>query len=44
MQNIILAFSLTLIAGLSTMIGIVFIYYKGNIIKLTKYSLALLLV
>ncbi len=40
MQNIILAFLLTLIAGLSTMIGIIFIYYKGNIIKLTKYSLA----
>lgn len=40
MQNIFISFLLTLIAGLSTMIGVVFIYYKGNIIKLTKYSLA----
>lgn len=40
MQNIILAFLLTLIAGLSTMIGIIFIFYKGNIIKVTRYSLA----
>lgn len=40
MQNVILAFLLTLVAGLSTMIGIIFIYYKGDIIKLTKYSLA----
>lgn len=40
MQNIILAFLLTLIAGLSTMIGIIFIFYKGNIIKATRYSLA----
>lgn len=40
MQNIFISFLLTLIAGLSTMIGMVFIYYKGDIIKLTKNSLA----
>ncbi len=40
MKEIFFPFLLTIIAGLSTMIGVIFIYYKGNIIKLTKYSLA----
>lgn len=33
-------FSLTLIAGLSTLIGTLFVFIKCNIKKLTKYSLA----
>ena len=40
MNEIILPFTLTLIAGLSTMIGTIFIFIKCNIDKLTKYSLA----
>ena len=40
MKEIILPFILTLIAGLSTMIGTIFIFIKCNIDKLTKYSLA----
>lgn len=40
MENIIIAFILTFIAGFSTLIGSILIFYKGNHIKLTKYSLA----
>ena len=40
MNNIIMAFILTSIAGLSTLLGSLFVFYKGNIKKLTKYSLA----
>ena len=40
MNNIIVAFILTILAGLSTLIGTLFIFYKGDIKKLTKYSLA----
>ncbi len=40
MNNIIVAFILTVLAGLSTLIGTLFIFYKGDIKKLTKYSLA----
>ena len=40
MENIIIAFILTFIAGLSTLIGALFIFYKGNVNKLTQYSLA----
>ena len=40
MQEIIIPFLLTFIAGLSTLIGSLFIFIKCNIEKLTKYSLA----
>ena len=40
MENIIISFILTILAGASTLIGTLFIFYKGNIEKLTKYSLA----
>lgn len=40
MTNFLLPFTLTLIAGLSTLIGTFFIFIKYDINKLTKYSLA----
>ena len=40
MNEVIFPFILTLIAGLSTMIGTIFIFTKMNINKLTKYFLA----
>ncbi len=40
MDNIFLAFILTFIAGLSTLIGSLFVFIKGNTENLTKYALA----
>lgn len=40
MENIIIAFILTCLAGLSTLIGTFFIFYKGDIKTLTKYALS----
>ena len=40
MNQLLIPFTLTIIAGLSTMIGILFIFIKCDIDKLTKYSLA----
>ena len=40
MNQLLISFTLTTIAGLSTMIGALFIFIKCNIDKLTKYSLA----
>ncbi len=40
MNNVIVAFLLTLIAGLSTLVGAIFIFFKFNLSKLTKYALA----
>lgn len=40
MNTFLIPFTLTLIAGLSTLIGTIFIFIKCDINKLTKYSLA----
>ena len=40
MSNILLAFVLTFLAGISTLIGTIFIFYKGNINKLVMCTIA----